>query len=101
IRDQDSGTFVILTSKKADYNIGLFYKEVELVTNKIVSAFGVDLQNLSNFTAEDKEQIAKSTWQGRVWGVYQTLIALEINQGTNKLSISIGPFRFSEQPETL
>lgn len=98
IVDEDSGTFLVLSSRRCNYYVGLFYKEVELITNKIVSAFGPDLEGLTNFTDSDKKQISESKWEGRIWNSNQTIVALELNKGTNKLSLVIGPLQFPIEP---
>jgi hypothetical protein len=91
IRDEDSGTFVVLTSNKSNYYTGIYYDEIELITNKIAAVFGLDLEGHLFFLPEDKTQLAKSDWSGRIWKAISTPISLEINKGTDKLSIVIGP----------
>lgn len=91
IKDDTLGNCMVLTAKRANYDLGLFYSEVEMITNKIVFGFGPDMKGLTNYTKDDEVCIAESKWQGRFWDNYQIPIALEINRGTNKLSICIGP----------
>lgn len=91
IDDKDLGAFWVMHSKRSYYHSGLFYKEIELIINKIVAIFGEDLQKKEIYSEIDESAINFETWEGRLWHIGKTPISLEINSGTKKLCLTIGP----------
>ena len=100
IVDNDQGIFFVLLAKRSSFSVDLFYKEFELITNKIVEALGSDLENKSYYTEQDREELQNNTWQGRLWNIGKVPAALEINIGTKKISFAIGPV-IPEMPQEL
>jgi predicted nucleic acid-binding protein len=91
IDDKDLGVFLVMHSKRSYYHSGLFYKEIELTTGKIVTIFGEDLEKKEFYSEIDESAINSGAWEGRLWGIGKTPITLEINSGTKKLCLTIGP----------
>lgn len=100
IVDNDQGIFFVLVAKRSSFSVDLFYKEFELITNKVVEALGPDLENKLQYTDEDREAISNNVWNGRLWDIGKVPAALEINKGTQKLSLVIGPL-LPEIPDEL
>jgi hypothetical protein len=84
--DKDTGRAIVLAP---DRNLSLFYDEFKFILNKIVSCFGIDLKGNGEFTETDHQEILGKKWEGRIWGISGIAVYLEINSGTNKLSIVI------------
>lgn len=101
VSDNDTGKFYVLTAKKSYYSIGLFYKEIELITNNLSKVIGDDLAKKNLYNEEDDKQLRANQWEGRMWAFGRIPAALEINKGSQKLSLVIGPFNTIENKEEL
>jgi hypothetical protein len=90
IEDEASGTWIILTSQRNNLNVSLFFDEISVTLNKMLQAFGQDMDRKGVFNDQDREEMKEcgADWTGRLWSLDQTL-GLDINEGTNRLSISV------------
>lgn len=99
ISDNDIGKFYVLTAKKSYYSISLFYKEIELITNNLNKVLGDDVAQKGLYTEEDDKQLRANKWEGRLWAFGRIPATLEINKGSQKLSLVIGPFHTVQEQE--
>lgn len=91
IRDNQRENYIVLTNESNNYSDFTFYKEFEIVTNKAIDLFGVDIEFKGAYLHEDTEQIKSGKWDGRRWRLTDTYLTLEINEGTKKFNLVIGP----------
>ncbi|MBK9284370.1 MAG: hypothetical protein IPM51_08610 [Sphingobacteriaceae bacterium] len=90
IDDVDTGKGIILRPNKYMQLSYLFYEEIKLITNKIHASFGNDSENKDQFDMElESKAINKGVWEGRIWVLPGAYINLEINKGTQQLSLCI------------
>ncbi len=61
------------------------FTEFKKITDKIVTVLGIDSNNKSEFTEEDRKLIIEDSWQGRVWHFQNESFCLEVEQNEKKL----------------
>ena len=67
-----------------------FFKEIETVTNKIVSHYGIDTNFLSFYTTEtDTGELLDNKWKGRYWNLGYAAIELNMLEYPFGLTLSI------------
>jgi hypothetical protein len=88
-----SSDFAVFTRKTHNYSKFCFYREFEGVVNKAICIFGPDNESKGNFDFKKEiEEINSLQWSGRSWTYSGFNVGLEINKGTDKFNLVIGPF---------
>jgi len=89
IKEEDLD-IIVLYRITHNYSYFDFFREYEGVVNKAVKLFGLDknFKGEYDWTGENKE-INEGVWTGRTWEFGNILVFLDINKGTEKLSLQI------------
>ncbi|MBN8837685.1 MAG: hypothetical protein J0I09_10515 [Sphingobacteriia bacterium] len=87
---ENNRNYIFLSRKTENYSYFSFYREYQGVINKAVKLFGIDNNLKGEFEWEKEiDEINKKTWKGRTWNLGHITLIIEINSGTEKLSLLI------------
>lgn len=81
INDENEGQIIVLRREIKNFSKFAAFKEYATVINKIVEMFGIDANSRGNYDMNDREEMEKGHWNGRIWGGDNMLFLLEINEG--------------------
>ena len=73
--EEDINTQIFYKRRK-NYSKFMFWTELQMITNKLVSELGIDENQRLEFCDEEKKEILEDKWLGRVWVKGKSLLTL-------------------------
>lgn len=88
-----NGTYQYFTKEPHNYSTGTLVKEIEFVTNRLITEFGKDFSGHELFSAAE---IVDGKWHGRSWVLGETVIELNYS---GKMNLALYPMQYIQSIE--
>lgn len=89
-RNKDNSLSIYLYKNSKNYSSFYFFKEVETVTNKVVSQFGPDLKARTLYLKEiETQELIDDDWKGRIWQFDNNKIEISMKDAPFGLTFSM------------
>lgn len=89
IKEQDLD-IIVLYRTTHNYSYFCFYREYEGIVNKAIELFGLDKEFKGKYDwIRENKEINQGVWAGRTWEIGNIKVFLDINKGTEKLSLQL------------
>jgi|GEM_PF-6726163 hypothetical protein len=86
----DRSSVIHLYKNNKNYSSFYFFKEIEMVTNKIIKQLGVDQYNRFEYKPEiENNELNKNKWQGRTWQIENALVELRMVEDPFGLTLTV------------
>jgi hypothetical protein len=88
--NENKKDYLILNRQTQNYSHFFFYREIEGIVNKSVNIFGADYNFKENYIwPKENNEINDGNWKGRYWKLGEIDLVLEINRGTENLTLML------------
>jgi len=88
--NNDSTKTIYLYKNNKNYNTFYFFEEIEALTNRISSEFGIDENNRMHYNPENENrELTEGTWKGRIWRNEKSLIEFQMLEAPSLLTLTI------------
>ncbi len=92
LKTKPDEVYVFISKHNIHFQSSPNFREIEMITNRMIEILGVDFYEKSRFEFEKEvEKIRNNNWEGRYWDLGDTRIHLQEIKKTKQLCIQIGP----------
>lgn len=86
----DRSTVIHLYKNSKNYSTFYFFKEIEMVTNKIVKQLGIDQYSRFEYKPEiENDELMKNEWNGRTWQMQNASVELRMIEAPFGLTFTL------------